>query len=44
MPDHLQSRTSDMHAGKARRFRISPTTIAIISVLVAVVAGILLLS
>lgn len=43
MPDHLQSRTSDMHTGKARKPRISPTTIIIISVLVTVVAGIMLL-
>jgi hypothetical protein len=43
MPDHLQSRTDDMHKGKAGKSRFSPSTVAIISILVVVVAGILLL-
>ncbi|GLQ21834.1 hypothetical protein ACFFUB_05345 [Algimonas porphyrae] len=42
MPNHLQSRTDDMHKGEARRgLRLS--TVLIIGTLIAVVAAILLL-
>lgn len=44
MPDHLQSRTNDMHDGKAKRSFIRPSTLVIILILVAVIAGILLLT
>ncbi|MGB3456258.1 MAG: hypothetical protein WBG08_00525 [Litorimonas sp.] len=44
MPNHLQSRTNDMHKGRGRHRRFSPTTVALGLVVAAVFAAILLLS
>jgi len=44
MPNHLQSRSDDMHEGKARKSRFSPTTAIIILAIIGVVTAILALT
>lgn len=44
MPNHLQSRTGDMHKGKSSSSRFGLKSIVIGAVLVAVIAAILVLT
>lgn len=44
MPNHLQSRSDDMHSGKAKTSGIRVSTIIIIGGLVTIVAAILMLT
>lgn len=44
MPNHLQTRSDDMHAGKTKKSFFRPSTIIIIIALLGVVAAIVFLT